>query len=239
MPVRKITFEEDGIYHVYNRGVEKRTIFLDNRDYFRAIHDLYEFNDERPATLLYYKKPFLESYETRSHRTAWERKPIVEILAFVLMPNHYHLLLRQLKDGGVTEFMQRFGVGYAMYFNQRYQRTGRLFEAPFKAVRIEREAHFLHLPFYIHANPLDLKFPEWRERRLRKPHSALQYLKSYRWSSFPDYVGIKNFPSVTTRSFLTQVFGTPKSFGEMTLSLLKEVDFVAVEKVALESLDSA
>lgn len=239
MSVRKLAFVEDEIYHVCNRGVDKRTIFLDKNDHFRFIHNLYEFNDESPATNLYYRQPLLSSYDASPHKdNRKKKKPIVELLAFVLMPNHYHLLIRQQREAGITDFLHRLGTGYAMYFNQKYQRTGALFQGPFKAVMVEREAHFLHLPFYIHANPLDLKFPEWRERRLKKPAEALRYLKTYRWSSFPDYMGVKNFPSVTKRSFLTDVFGAPKSFEAITMSLLGDVDFAIIENVALEPLDT-
>jgi len=237
MPARKVSFVEDEIYHLCSRGVEKRTIFLDNKDYLRFIHDLYEFNDEAPAALLYYKQSSLQSYEVRPHRETEERKPIVELLAFALMPNHYHLLIKQLVAGGVTYFMQKLGTGYVMYFNQKYQRSGALFQGRFKAVHVERQAHFLHLPFYIHANPLDLKFPEWRERILRKPREALHFLKAYRWSSFPDYVGIKNFPSVTDRNFLSDVFGESKQYQVSTLQLLKEMDLDAIRDVALEPID--
>jgi len=237
MPRRKINFTEDQIYHICNRGVEKRSIFLRHADYFRFIHDLYEFNDEAPATLLHFKKPFLQSYEIRSHRITRNRKCIVEILAFALMPNHYHLLLRQKTENGIVNFMHKVGGGYAMYFNKKYQRVGVLFQGPFRAVHITREAHFLHLPFYIHANPLDLKFPTWRKHELAQPQEAIKFLESYRWSSFPDYIGKKNFPSVTQRAFLTDVLGKPKQYQIATLQLLKEMQLDTIRDVALEPID--
>ncbi len=236
MPIRKIAFVEDEIYHICNRGVEKRDIFLDKKDYFRAIHNLYEFNDEAPAPNLYYKIPFLKSYEARPRKIEYKRNPIVEILTFVLLPNHYHLLLRQLNDGGVKKFMHKFGTGYAMYFNQKYQHVGPLFPGPFKAVLVKEEAHFIHLPFYIHANPLDLKFPEWRQQQLRNCEAAMAFLENYRWSSFPDYIGKKNFPSVTTRDFLLNVYGSPKKYHKMTRNLLMEMDLSNIRDVALEDL---
>lgn len=230
---------ENQIYHIYSRGVEKRTIFLDNQDYLRATHNLYEFNDENPAVNLYYKQPILRSYLSYEALPHKNRKPIVEILAYALMPNHYHFLLRQLQHNGITDFMHKVGTGYAMYFNQRYQRNGALFQGPFQAIRITKEAHFLHLPFYIHANPLDLKFPEWRERNLKDAKASFDYLKQYRWSSLLDYIGIKNFPSVTERSFLTEFIGSPKKFESTTLRLLKEMDVSAVDDIALEPIEKS
>lgn len=236
MPSRKITFSENEIYHICNRAVDGRVIFRDDQDHFRAIHDLYEFNDETPATPLYHKAPFLKSYETRSHRiNGMSRRLIVEILAFVLLPNHYHLLLRQLKENGIVKFMHKFGLGYAMYFNQKYQRVGTLFQGPFKAVLIEKQAHFIHLPFYIHANPLDLKFPTWRERKLKNPKETMSFLEGYRWSSFPDYIGKKNFPSVTQRKFLTEVIGPPEEYKKDTFNLLQEMNLAIIHDVALEN----
>ena len=228
MPRRKITFVEKELYHICNRGVEKRDIFLDDKDYFRAIHDLYEFNDTSPALNLYYKTASLQSYETRSRKI---KNPIVEILAFTLMPNHYHLLLRQTKENGIVEFMQRFGVGYAMYFNKKYARVGSLFQGPFKAVHVTKNAHFIHIPFYIHANPLDLKFPEWREKKIKNAKQALEFLESYRWSSFSDYVGKRNFPSVIHKLFLSEIIGTPAEYKTMTLRLLQEMDLATLDDV--------
>ena len=82
--------------------------------------------------------------------------PIVEILAFVLMPNHFHLILQQKVDSGITKFMHKLGTGYTMYFNEKYSRVGHLFQGRFKAVLVEKDHHFLYLPHYIHLNPLDL-----------------------------------------------------------------------------------
>ena len=124
-----------------------------------------------------------------------------------------------------------------MYFNKKYQRVGVLFQGPFRAIQITREAHSLHLPFYIHANPLDLKFPTWRRRELAKPQEAMKFLESYRWSSFPDYIGKKNFPSVTNRGFLSDVFGKPKQCQTSTLRLLKEMALDTIRDVALEPID--
>ncbi len=229
MPTRKISFANDEVYHTCNRGVDKRDIFLDEKDYLHCIHDFYEFNDNKPALTKF--------YETMSPKLP--RTMLVDILAFALMPNHFHLLLKQKKEGGIVAFMHKFGVGYAMYFNQKYQRAGTLFQGPFRAVHVTNNAHFIHLPFYIHANPLDLIFPEWRERNLKNPEAAFEFLKQYRWSSFPDYIGIKNFPSVTERSFLTNFIGTPKKFESATLRLLKEMDVSIVDDIALEPIEKS
>src|SRR3989338_11224426 len=215
MFMRKVKFAEEEIYHIYNRGVEKRNIFLNDQDHFRFVHNLFEFNDEQPAENLYYKNSSFQnpgqtsqSYETKSHKVR-KRKCVVEIFIFILMPNHFHLLLKQRKENGITEFMHKLGVGYTMYFNQKYQRTGSLFQGTFKAILVEREAHFIHLPYYLHLNPLALTFPGWRDGNVANHTEAMKFLENYRWSSYPDYIGKKNFPSVTSRDFLSHYFGKP------------------------------
>lgn len=211
------------IYHVYNRGVEKRTIFQDNSDYFRFLHDLFEFNDEQnvlPSNVrLAMAKPssasiaqLSKSLEIESPKVipvARRRKLLVEILAFCLMPNHFHFLLRPKTTDSVPLFMQKLGIGYTMYFNKKYERVGPLFQGSFKAIAIEKDIHFLHLPYYIHANPVDLVAPLWRENKVEDVDKIIDFLEQYRWSSYRDFLGEKNFPSVTQRTFLWELLGSP------------------------------
>lgn len=239
--MKRPAFANGQIYHVYNRGVDKRKIFTDDQDYLRFIHDLFEFNDEEPALNIYYRLPQLQSYEVQPRKIARKavrarekRKLLVEVLVFCLMPNHYHLLLRQLKDDGVIKFMQKLGTGYTMYFNQRYGRVGSLFQGRFKAVLVNRDAHFIHLPYYIHSNPLDLEFPEWRNKEITNYREAVESLENYRWSSFPDYIGKKNFSSVTSREFLLRFFHGPKNYKKETIKWLKEIDLEGVKDLILE-----
>lgn len=233
--MRNIRFVNKEIYHVYNRSVEKREIFVDDQDRFRFIHDLFEFNDEAPAVNLYYKRPLIQSYEAKPRKIEQQkRKLLVEILAFVVMPNHFHLLLRQIKENGISNFMHKLGTGYTMYFNQKYERAGSLFQGTYKAILVNQEAHFIHLPYYIHFNPLDLKFPEWRDREIKNYKQAMKFLENYRWSSFLDYIGKKNFPSVTQREFLNEFFEGPENYKKDAMKWLKEMDLEEIEDFTLE-----
>lgn len=193
------------IYHIYNRGVEKRKIFLDKQDYYRFIHDLYEFNDQNPVLNLnyYFNSRTMEVEPQYLKRAKRQRKLLVEILIFTLMPNHFHLLLRQVKNGGVEKFMQKLGTGYTMYFNKKYDRVGSLLQGRFKAVLVNQQKHFIHLPFYIHANPVEL---------FNQVGSTINFLENYKWSSFSDYIGKKNFPSVIQKDFLLKFFGGEKEY---------------------------
>lgn len=221
--MQKPPFIEGKIYHIYNRGVEKRNIFMDDKDYFRFVHDLFEFNDENPALNVgYFFNPKSMEVSLQYIKNA-ERKPrnlLVEILIFTLMPNHYHLLLRQLKEGGITRFMQKLGTGYTNYFNKKYERVGALFQSNFKATILKSQAHFLHIPYYLHLNPLDLI--NYRSEISIDYKTAMEFLENYRWSSFPDYIGKKNFPSVTQRDFLLDFFGGEEKYKKETKEWLKD-----------------
>jgi putative transposase len=113
---------------------------------------------------------------------------------------------------GVALFMQKLNGGYVQYFNQRHERTGTLFERKYKSVLVDNQAHFIHLPYYIHLNPLDMVAPEWRERKINNLSKARIYLEGYKWSSHLDYLGKDNFPSVTQRDFLLEVFGGKENY---------------------------
>src|SRR3989338_619628 len=215
------------IFHVLSRGVDKRKIFLDERDYYRFIHDLFEFNDKEPVNTTFHL--FKKQYNVvrRRYIGKEEKKPrklLVKILAFCLMPNHYHLLLEPLVENGIPLFTKKLNGGYSRYFNERYKRTGPLFSGKYKRILISDEAHFIHIPYYIHLNPLDLIMPLWRNREIADYGKAMKFLKSYRWSSHLDYFGKKNFPSVTQREFLLKFFGGHNEYKNSVKDWLQKLD---------------
>lgn len=230
--MEKPIFVADSLYHIYNRGVEKRTIFLDDGDYFRFIHDLYEFNDETTAENLYYKRHALQSHEIESRKLR-ERKPLVNILSFCLMPNHFHLLVEQLCENGIVKFMQKLGIGYTMYFNKKYERVGGLFQGRFKAVLLDNEAHFLYMPHYIHLNPLELFMPDWKENKINIK-KALEFLENYRWSSYLDFIGKKNFPSLLTKNKINSLYEIGASYKQSLREWLGEFDGNVLETVMID-----
>jgi len=220
--MRKFTFANNHFYHVYNRGVEKRDIFLDDKDYFRFIHDLYEFNDKDPVLNLNFR--FNSNYGVPTSIVKKKRKLLVEIFCFCLMPNHFHLILKQLAENGIPLFIQKLG-GYVYYFNLKYKRVGPLFQGKFKAIEIDKENYLLHLSRYIHLNPVELVESAWKEKGIENQKKVDKFLASYRWSSYLDYIGIKNFPSLTQRDLISSCFKNPKEYKEFIISFLpKDLD---------------
>lgn len=215
------------LYHVLNRGVEKRNIFLDTRDYARFVHDMYEFNDTEPA----------ENTRRRKEKTDFvgpsTGKRIVDIHGWCLMRNHYHLLLSERIEGGLSHFIRKLNVGYAKYFNQRYRRSGYLFQGRTKKIQITSEGHFLHILHYIHLNPLDYfdAARDWRLRKISSATTALQYLDGYRWSSYFDYCGRKNFPSILTADLFED---KPGAIKKETAQYLKEIEVSDIRPFLLE-----
>jgi len=222
MPIRKINFVNGEFYHVFNRGVEKREIFLDSKDYLRFIHDLYEFNDEDVVinNSFFFNNRFFNYRFPSPIVQRKERKLLVEIICFCLMPNHWHLLLRQIKENGITLFMKKLG-GYATYFNKKYSRVGSLFQGRFKAVHVDNDEYLMHLSRYIHINAVELIEPDWRAKGIKDLPKVLNFLESYRWSSYLDYIGKKNFPSVINKHFLNTYFKDPKDYRSFIIELLK------------------
>lgn len=220
-----------------SRGVDKRKIFMDDQDHLRFIHDVFEFNDQALVNNNFYRflknrNSVLAEQQARDERNP--RKLLVNIHAFCLMPNHYHLLLNAKVEDGISRFMQKLNAGYVLYFNERYQRRGTLFEGRYKSVSVKTDAHFIHLPYYIHLNPLDLIASEWRNRELRDYKEATNFLNSYRWSSHMDYIGINNFPSVTQRDFLLKFFGGSNKYKHSVTKWIKDLDLEELGRLKLE-----
>lgn len=195
------------LHHVLNRGVEKRNIFIDDRDRLRFVHDLWEFNDENLTPHAHHSF----SKNLGFVNPNFKGKRIVDIHGWCLMKNHYHLLLSERAEGGLSLFLRKLNVGYANYFNEKYKRVGSLFQGRTKRIHVNSNAYFLHILNYVHFNPLDYFSPAlgWRTRDIAKPRHAHEYLMKYRWGSYLDYCGKKNFPSILT----TDVFGeSPAKF---------------------------
>lgn len=187
MAIRKVKFAPGERYHICVRGVGKQAIFLDDRDYIRFLFLLLYFqapisffNLSRQVTHFVRSKAFNVSDAEKSEVL---QKRQVSVESFALMPNHVHTSLQEIKERGVSSYMQRLLTGYAKYFNVKYAKTGHVFEGPFRAVPVESNEQLVYLSAYIHRNPRDL--PEWRNKEHQYPWSSYQdYIVQNRWGEF-------------------------------------------------------
>jgi len=234
MPCRKEKFENGDIVHIILRSTEGIKIFKDANDYFRMIFSIYEFNNtnpvlirERRRTIDHFKK-FSRGETFRGPTSVsflnldGNRDRMVDVFCFCFMPNHVHLLVRQIKDRGITEFIRKIGTGYGGYFNRKNKRKGHLFQDVFKAIKIETNEQLMTVVSYIHTNPLSLRYSRWKEIRLDKPEEATKYLQDFKWSSHLDHIGIQNFPSVTQRDFILELFGGAEKYKEFIFNYMSQ-----------------
>lgn len=234
MSIKRPPLINNEFYHIVIRRVEDSLVFKEESDYYRGIFSIYEFNNAKPVEIRERRKQ--RKLEKASGGLSSDtRDLLVEVLTFSFMPNHIHLLLKQLKDGGISKFMKKVGTGYASYFNKKYRRMGHLFQARFGAVHIRTEEQFKNVFVYIHTNPASLIAPEWKEKGIEDSKKVIQFLENYRWSSYLDYIGKKNFPSITNRELLTKILGGEKGCREFVESwILYKAEIKNLGSVILE-----
>lgn len=212
-------FEIGGIYHVVNRGVEQRKIFLKNQDYNRFILGLEFFNSRDNLDLwdLLARSAVGSSNPSTNFRDrlkSWRRKqrnPITKLLAFALMPNHFHLILQEIITEGISLFMQKLGSGYPTYFNKQYDRIGSLFQSRYKSVSIKNNTQLNNVFVYVHTNPVELVEAQWKDFKVHNATRAIKYLEDYKWSSYQDYIGRSISPTVTQRDFFLKFYQGEKN----------------------------
>lgn len=213
MPYRTTPFVNEHFYHVYNRGVEKRSIFEKSWDYNRLIKTIryYQFEGPKPKLSKFLAGHLLKPVD--------ESKKIVDIISYCLMPNHFHFLVRQLRDGGITEFVSKLSNSYTKYYNTKHTRVGSLFQGQFKAVLIESDEQLLHVSRYIHLNPL--------------VSNLTRDLNLYRWSSYSEY--IDNNPGICNKEPIMSFF---KSSGDYEKFIADHADYgLALEIIKHQLLE--
>lgn len=222
-----------GLYHILNHSIEGRKLFLDSQDYARFVHNLYEFNNTAP-TLEYSRR---NGQNTNvGHRKSYIKERLVEIHGWCLMKDHYHLLISEIVECGLVKFMMKVNIGYAKYYNERYRRHGYVFQGKTKKILVGNEAHFLYILHYVHLNPLDYLAgaTKWRERDrgdIKNTKEALEYLSGYRWSSYQDYCGKKNFPSILIKNLFGEMFG---NYQREIKNYLKDAETSSMADIILE-----
>lgn len=217
MSYRKVQFANGEVYHIILKAVNNNLMFKNVDDYFRGIFSIYEFNNSKSVSIKD-RRIIIKGFKNKKIRGKASgqesssqiimndsRDKLVEVLGFCFMPNHVHLLVRQMQDNGITKYMSKIGTGYAGYFNRKHDRKGHLFQDKFYSVHVSNDNQLKIIFTYIHTNPLSLFNSNWKEIRVENSEKHLKFLNDYKWSSYQDYIGKKNFPSVTNRDFILEL----------------------------------
>lgn len=202
---RKFSFSVGEFYHIYNRGTDKRVIFMDSEDYERFVSLMFVCNSDRHIVFRDIPTGLPYVFERGS--------TLVDIGAYCLMPNHFHFLIREKIEGGTTKFMSKLLTSYSMYFNKKYKRTGGLFEGCFKAKHANSDNYLKYLFAYIHLNPVKLIDPKWKEYGIKDRKMAKEYLAGYSYSSYMEYLGVlREEGKIINKTAFPEYFDEPKDF---------------------------
>ncbi|MEI8174847.1 MAG: transposase [bacterium] len=200
--MRKVSLTVGEIYHIFNRGVDKRKIFSDKKDLERFFTSMQIFNCIEPVGSLY-EQSFLKEKE--------ESKPLVKFIAYNLLPNHFHFILEQIEEGGISQFMKRLLGGYTWYFNNRHKRSGSLFQGAFKSVHIDSNEYLLHASAYVNLND-QIKQLGDRTAKLGK-------------SSWDEYINITNMNKKIClgKDVVIEQFDSEEDYEKFALSSLEDI----------------
>lgn len=197
-------------YHVYNRGVEKRDIFWDERDCKRFMELLYLCNGTAMVNMQKLKTENIVGEKIFSFDRG---EPLVAIGAYCLMPNHFHLLVREISEGGTSSFMKKLLTAYAMYANKRHDRSGVLFQGRFRSEHVDTDNYLHYLYSYIHLNPIKMIDSEWKESGVKRLSVVMKYLDDYPFSSYAEYIGKNRREAVILeRSQFPELFQSATDF---------------------------
>lgn len=191
--------DDYNFYHILNRGVEKRNIFLDKEYYSRFVNNLFGLNNKYQVA----------SYGCRTSATSViPATKLVEIICWCLMPNHFHIFVSEKEKGMVSLFSKKTTEGYTKFFNKKNNRSGVLFQGKSKIIPLEKNEHFLWLPFYIMSNPIKLIEPNWKEYGIKNIKKAVEFLENYKYSSLRDLIGKSNFPDTQNKNLFYEIYDT-------------------------------
>lgn len=217
MAMRKVSLVEKEYYHIYNRGVDKRNLFLDTNDLDRFLKSMLEFNVTNPIGSLY------ENRKRKRGRLAStvDEKPLVNFIAYGINRNHFHFMLEQVAEHGIEKFMHRLGTGYSKYFNAKNKRSGSLFQGKFKAKLIDSNEYLLHLSAYINLND--------------RAHGRGRLASTFSKTSWNEYIR-DNSGSLCKKEIILGQFKNKREYQKFAESSLKSI---VERKILLEELEDA
>ncbi|MDD5144689.1 MAG: transposase [Candidatus Pacebacteria bacterium] len=235
---KKKQFSEGHIYHIYNRGVAKNLICAKEDDLWRFLQGLCLFNDKNNAANVLWKlarsRGELNLNILKEYIAENKKEPLVRILAYCIMDNHFHLLVEEIQEGGIVRFMQRLGTGYARYFNNKHKRVGPLFQGRFKTVLVKEDMHLLYLLAYINViNPGQFIQPKLKEEGAKDIKKILDGVEKYPWSSHLDYLG-KRESIIIEKGLFSKMLPTPKYYQDLVRNVLEERKYQQISHLAIE-----
>ncbi len=231
-------YEVGSFVHVYNQGNRKQPIVLDEKDWWYFLLILRYFNDEySPFNLT---REFQDLRKTGFHEliewpSNWpSHKPLVNIICFVLMGNHYHLILEEIKSGGITQLMHKIGTGMTMRFNAKYNESGRLFRGSFKLKTINIDNYLTYLSVYIQVkNPFE-RYPGGLKKAMAEFDKAFDWALKDPYCSLADYASSRNSPLIE-KSVLGEMFSSAKDYRDFAKQCMLDVNFgQEIGKLAIE-----
>jgi|ERR1035437_582806 putative transposase len=198
--MRNIKISPDEYYHIFNRGSNKQVIFYDKNDRLRFLFlVLYFQSDITFSNIGRSIKEFVQHRVLNKEAEEIVKKRTVELVAFCLMPNHFHLVVKNVEETGIANYMQRVQNSYTKYFNTKYKKSGHLFQGPYKAVHIQDDKQLLYLSAYIHRNPRELK-------------GLLGKENAFQWSSYQDFIGDNRFGALLLPDIIANQFDNKKQY---------------------------
>lgn len=205
--MRKVKLQTGEYYHIFNRGVDKRNVFEDNKDYIRFLKSMKEFNNIKPTGSLYLKSKLnSESNPNPLKGSGRFSDRLVKFITYSLLPNHTHFILKQLIEDGISKFMQKLGMGFTNYFNYKYNRSGYLFQGKFKAIHINKNSYLLYLSCYINGNAEIHKITE---------------AENWQWSSCLDYLG-RRAGTLCYKNVILNQFNNIEEYKNLLNIIIKE-----------------
>jgi len=238
MGKRKFPLVVGQIYHIYNRGTAKCTICAMEADHWRFMQGLVLFNDMRTVANILWRlerdRGRLTMNVLKEYIVMEKRIPLVRIMAYCVTNNHYHLLVEEIQEGGITKFMHKLGGGYTKYFNNKHNRVGGLMQDKFKNILVNNEKYLLYLLVYINVlNPADIIEPGWRTEGIKDIKKVLAFAEKYKFSSHLDYLG-KRGSLILDKGILSMLLPTPKTYLDLVEVVLKDKKYIDIEHLTFE-----
>lgn len=233
--------------HVYNRGNRKAKIVRSDKDKWRFIQALRFFNDSHLSQnilrdILKHKLSELNSNKQRLPESVFElgwpknwpkKDPLVKILCYCLASNHFHLLLKEIREDGVSKFMHKLGTGYTNFFNIKYEEVGTVFQGGYKARRIDKDIYLEYLSVYIQViNVLEL-FPGGLEKALKDINRALKFVEEYSFSSYRDFIDLRK-SLIIDKDILGKLFSTPNEYRKFVRDVIKNKKYELLEDLKID-----